>query len=263
MRLYMQLIAARIRAQLQYRASFLFEVASFAIITAVEFIAVTIVVQRFESIGGWALPDIAVLYGISASALGCAEMIARGFDAPFERMIMYGTFDSILLRPHGTYFQVLASEFQLRRLGRVIQGLVVLSIGLGQVAEWHTATAMALLFGISCSTVVYVALYSVGATLCFWTVKQPEVMNAFTIGGQQLTSYPLSIFDELVRIIFLSVVPLGAIIYPAALTILGRSDPLGIPATLIWFAPLIAAACAAVAWRFWTVGVAHYQSSGT
>jgi ABC-2 type transport system permease protein len=263
MQLYLRLIAARVRAQLQYRASFLFELASFALITAVEFIAVVIVVQRFDSIGGWALPEIAILYGISAAALGCAEMIGRGFDAPFERMIMHGTFDSVLLRPHGTFFQVLASEFQVRRLGRVIQGLVVLISGGMTLAEWHASSFIALLLGISCSTVLYLALYSVGATLCFWTVKQPEVINAFTIGGQQLTSYPLSIFDEAVRVIFLSVVPLGAVIYPAALTILGRSDPTGIPAALIWFAPLIAGAAAVAAWRFWEVGVAQYQSSGT
>lgn len=72
---------------------------------------------------------------------------------------------------------------------------------------------------------IYAGLIVTGATICFWTIKTPEIINAFTFGGQQLTSLPLSIYDRWIRVVFLSIAPVAFASYPAALLILGRSDP--------------------------------------
>jgi ABC-2 type transport system permease protein len=54
-----------------------------------------------------------------------AEGVARGFDT-FDRIIKEGDFDRILLRPLGTFFQIATREVQLMRLGRFLQGFIVL-----------------------------------------------------------------------------------------------------------------------------------------
>ncbi|HEX5690212.1 MAG TPA: ABC-2 family transporter protein, partial [Roseiflexaceae bacterium] len=124
--LYFRLIGARIRAQMQYRVSFWVELLGFALVTGIEFATIAILLSRFNAIGGWTLDEVALLYGMTAIALSLAEMITRGFDAPFEAMMARGTFDGVLIRPLGAFFQILASEFQLRRLGRTLQGAVIL-----------------------------------------------------------------------------------------------------------------------------------------
>jgi ABC-2 type transport system permease protein len=131
--LYLRLIGAKIRSQMQYKASFVLDVVGFAMTTGIEFAVVAILLGRFESVGGWSLAEVALLYGLSSIGFGFAEMVARGFDSPFERMMRAGAFDGVLTRPVGAFLQVLASEFQLRRLGRIAQGLAVLGFAMVQL----------------------------------------------------------------------------------------------------------------------------------
>jgi ABC-2 type transport system permease protein len=262
--LYFRLIGARIRAQMQYKASFGINLLGFGMVTTLEFVTIAILLARFGAIGGWSIEEVALLYGLGAVALGLAEMVGRGFDAPFERMMQQGTFDGVLTRPLGGFFQVLASEFQLQRLGRITQGAAALAYALTRLPiGWTPARALLLPLTILSGAAIYVGLLVIGATICFWTIKAPEVLNAFIFGGEEATSYPLSIYSRWLRSLFLYVVPLGFANYPAALLLLGRTDPHGLPAWLAWFAPLVAALFFAVALAFWRFGVSKYTSTGS
>jgi len=262
--LYWRLVGARIRAQMQYKVSFALELIGFALTTGLEFVVVIILLQRVPTIQGWSVADIALLYGLTSIAFGLAEMIGRGFDAPFEVMMQQGTFDTLLTRPLGTFFQVLASEFQLRRLGRTLQGGVALVYALlFAPIRWTVDGALLLPLTIVSGTLIYLGLMVIGATICFWTIKTPEVINAFTFGGQELTSYPLSIYNGYLRAIFLMLIPVGFVNYPAALWLLGRTDPHGLPASFAWAAPLVASMFFGTALTVWRFGVRKYASTGS
>ena len=262
--LYMRLVGARIRAQMQYRASFIFELFGFALVTGVEFGVLLILFNRFDAVGGWSLYEVAILYGLSSISLSLVEMIGRGFDAPFERMMQQGAFDGILLRPWGTFFQILASEFQVRRLGRTIQGFGALMFGIaGLTISWTSAKIVLLVLAALSGSLIYLGLFVIGATICFWTIKTPEVLNAFIFGGQQLTSYPLSIYSEAIRVIFLSIVPVGMAISPATLYRFDPSDPHGLRVGLAGAAFPAALLFLALSLAFWRYGVSKYQSVGS
>lgn len=262
--LYWRLIGARIRAQMQYKASFVIELLSFLVLTGLEFVAVAIVVARFGNVAGWTLRELALLYGLASISFGIAEMAGRGFDSPFATMIMRGTFDMLLIRPRGVFFQVLSSEFQLRRLGRVFEGLALLAWSLSSAAiDWSLPKLLILPIAVASGAVVYTALVVAGATITFWTIKTPEIINAFTSGGKELTSYPLGIYDRWIRVVFLFLVPVAFTNYPAALLILDRSDPLGFPAAAAWFAPIVAALAMGATLAFWRVGLRKYASAGS
>jgi len=159
---------------------------------------------------------------------------------------------------------VLASEFQLMRLGRTAQGLLVLGYALAVLPiAWTPATLLLLPLTILAGTAIYTALIVIGATICFWTIKTPEVINVLTFGGEDATSYPLSIYNRWIRSIFLFVIPIGFANYPTALYLLGRTDPFGLPAWAAWFAPPIAALFCTAALAFWRLGVSKYQSAGS
>jgi ABC-2 type transport system permease protein len=262
--LYFRLIGARIRAQMQYKVSFLLDLLGFALVTALEFTTIAILLASFNQIAGWTLDEIALLYGLTAMALSLAEMVGRGFDAPFEQMMQRGTFDGVLIRPLGTFFQILASEFQLRRLGRTLQGATVLLYAFTRLPiDWTLAKLLLLPLAVLSGAAIYGGLVVIGATLCFWTIKTPEVINAFTFGGEELSSYPLSIYSRPLRAVFLYIIPLGFANYPTALLLLGRTDPHGLPAWLAWFAPVVAVFFLAVALAFWRLGVSKYTSTGS
>lgn len=262
--LYWRLVGARIRAQMQYKASFWIDLMSFGLMTALDFATIAILFSRFHTIGGWSVAEVALLYGLSTTAFSLNEMIARGFDRPFEIMMQRGTFDSILTRPLNSFFQVLASEFQLRRLGRTAQALAVLGYAFVQLPIiWTPAHVILIPLTIASGVVIYLGLYVIGAAICFWTIKTPEVINAFTFGGNQLTSYPLSIYSQPLRAVFLWIIPVAFVDYPAALVLLGRTDPYGLAPSLAWAAPLVALVFLTIALAFWRIGVTKYQSAGS
>jgi ABC-2 type transport system permease protein len=264
LRLYLTLIGARVRAQMQYKLSFWLELLGFGLVTALEFATIAILYARFRSIGGWGIAEVALLYGLTATSFGLAEMVSRGFDAPFERMMQQGTFDTVLTRPIGSFFGVLAAEFQLMRLGRIAQGLGVLAYALVRLPiAWSPARLLLLPVAVLSGAAIYCGLVVVGATVCFWTIKTPEVINVFTFGGEEAASYPLSIYNGWVRGVFLFIIPIGFANYPAALFLLGRADPLGLPGWSVWLAPLVAAAFFGLALAFWRVGVSKYQGAGS
>src|SRR5262245_19773213 len=262
--LYFRLIGARIRAQMQYKVSFWLDLLGFGLVTALEFATIAILLTSFGGVAGWALDEVALLYGLTALALSLAEMSGRGFDAPFEQMMERGTFDGVLIRPLDAFFQVLASEFQLRRLGRTLQGAVVLAYAFARLPiAWTPEKLLVLPLAILSGATIYGGLLVIGATSCFWTIKTPEVINAFTFGGEELSSYPLSIYSRPLRAVFLYLVPIGFANYPTTLLLLGRTDPHGLPAWLAWLAPLAAALFFGVALLFWRLGVSKYTSTGS
>ena len=260
--LYWRLIGARIRAQMQYKLSFVLDIVGFMLWTGLEFAVVAILFSRFRSIAGWTIAEVGLLYGLSSIAFSLAEMAGRGFDAPFERMMLEGGFDTVLIRPLGSFFQTLAADFQLRRLARTFQGGVALVYGIVQAEiVWTPAKALAVPLTIVCGTLIYMALMVIGASLCFWTIKTPEVMNAFTFGGRELTSYPLDIYNRWMRGFFLSIAPVGFACYPAALLLLDRRAFL--PPWTVWLAPLAAALFFGAALSVWRLGVRAYRSTGS
>lgn len=261
--LYFRLVGAGLRGQMQYKASFLMATLGLAVISTLDFLVIALLLGRFPAVGGWTLPEVGLLFGFTTLALGLADTFARGFDSAFEQMMQRGTFDTILVRPAGAFLQVLGSELRLSRLGRVFQALAVLAWAFSAVPiAWTPQKVVLVPVTVASGTLIYLGLMVAGATLCFWTVKTPEVVNAFTYGGNLLTSYPMSIYPDWLRRVFFFVTPVAFCNYPLALALLGRRDPFGLPDWAAWAAPVAGAATFFAALSFWRLGVSRYQSAG-
>src|SRR5690242_10448456 len=115
------------RGQMQYRVSFGLAALSSTVVTLIEFGAIMVLFSRVPRIAGWSLWEAALLYALAETSFSTAEFFGSAFD-DFQLRISEGTFDRVLTRPLGTFFQVLAEELALRRLGRVLQGLLVLGL---------------------------------------------------------------------------------------------------------------------------------------
>jgi ABC-2 type transport system permease protein len=50
--------------------------------------------------------------------------LARGFDA-FSGLVVSGEFDRLLVRPQGTLVQVMGSQIEISRIGRLFQSVAV------------------------------------------------------------------------------------------------------------------------------------------
>lgn len=261
--IYRRLVGARLRSQAQYRASFLLMTLITFLGLLSELVAVLILFGRFGELAGWRVGEVAFLCGLGWIAFGLSEMVGAGFDI-FPATIRQGEFDRVLLRPVGVFTQVLAADFQLRRLGRIAQGGLALGLALAWTpVAWTPAKLLYLPLVLVCGAIMYMALTVLGAVLCFWTVQSIEVINVLTYGGTEMTSYPLPIYHDLLRRFFIFVVPLAFISYFPALYLLDKPDVLGLPTWLPFAMPLATAGLALAAVFAWQVGVRHYQSTGS
>jgi ABC-2 type transport system permease protein len=265
LRVYRRLIGATIRGQLHYRASFLLQVFSSFISTFVELLAIIILFSRFHEMAGWHVGEVALLYGLVSIAWAVTDMAAGGLEQT-GLLIRSGDFDRLLTRPVPALLQVLASDFQPRRLGRATQGalaILLAQLRLGLALRWTLAKALVFLAALASTGVVFFSVLVIAAAVTFWTVENSEAQNIFSYGGVELGSYPIPIYSAWLRNIFLYLVPLGLTSYEPALYILGKPDPLGLPGALRFTAPLVAALFLALALGCWRLGLRHYQSTGS
>jgi ABC-2 type transport system permease protein len=250
---------------MQHRLSFVMEAIATALGNLISFLTLALVLQRFTHIAGWTLAELAFLYGMVESAFGAMDMIFSGFDPQnFGKQIRLGRFDLFMLRPVNLTLQVLGSEFIMRRLGRISEGLLVLGLSFTWLEVCWTLPKLLYLPVVVASMVCFFGgLFIVGATITFWTVESIEVINIFTYGGTEMMAYPMTIYQSWLRRFFTYILPAIFLNYYPALYFLDKSDSLGLPTWTPFLAPVVGLAVLGAALVFWNYGIRHYQSTGT
>jgi ABC-2 type transport system permease protein len=263
--LYRRLIAANLRSQMSYRASFWLESLASFVATITTFLTLALILERFDNIAGWTLWEVAFLYRMVEAAFGVMDMLFSGFDPQsFGVQVRLGRFDQLLLRPASITLQVMGSEFVLRRMGRIAQGLLVLVLAFANLHIHWTLLKLGYLPIVFASLVAFFGgLFVIGATITFWTVESIEAINIFTYGGSELMAYPMQIYQDWMRLFFTYIVPAIFLNYYSALYFLDKPDPFHLGTWAHFLAPAAGFGVLAIALLFWRYGLRHYQSTGT
>ncbi|MFF5492039.1 ABC transporter permease [Streptomyces aquilus] len=262
-RTYRMISAMWIRSTMTYRASFAMTTLGNFTATAFDFVAILLMFSRVDALGGYALPEIAFLYGLSSVAFGLADL-GLGSMERLGRRVRDGTLDTLLVRPAPVLAQMAADQFGLRRLGRVTQGTMVLVYALATVdIDWTPLKLLLMPVMILGGAGIFAAVFVAGAAFQFVAKDASEVQNAFTYGGTTLLQYPPTVFaTELVRGVTF-VLPLSFVNWLPATYVLGRPIPLGLPDWVAFVSPLVAVACCALAGLAWRAGLRSYRSTGS
>jgi ABC-2 type transport system permease protein len=260
---YRRLAGAKLRGDLQYRASFVMFFAGQFLITFLDFVAIAVVFGRVTTLGGWSLYQVAFLYGASGVAFGLSDMFVSQVEYVPQR-IRLGTFDSLLIRPVSSLLQVVAEDFAPRRMGKVLQAAIILGVA---VAKLHLAwtvgrVAMTVCMVLS-GTLIFSAIWIAGGAACFWLLEGQEVMNSVTYGGNFMTQYPIHIYGAWLRRLLAFVTGTAFVAYFPALYILDKPDPLGLPSFMPFLSPAVAVVACVLAGAFWRVAIRHYRSTGS
>ena len=253
----------RVRSQLHYRRSFALQLLGYTVMQIIEVVAIVILFQRFSALGGWTLNEVLLLYAICAIIFEVADTIQNGLDLVPDH-VRTGDFDKLLTRPMSIYLQAMLLDTSIRHIGKLL-----LAIGLFTYAWVRVDPAVtlphALLLGsaILCGVALFVAIFSLGAIVSFWTVGSIEMINAISYGGSDLSQYPIHIYRDWFRWIFLWVIPVGVVIYYPTLILLDKPDPLGFAGIAPMLGPLLTIAFVAGVGLLWRQGVNHYHSTGS
>lgn len=262
-RAYRMIAGMWIRSTMAYRASFVMTTFGNFAATALDFVAVLLMFSRVDRIGGYSLPEVAFLYGVSATSFGITDLVVGSMDR-LGRRVRDGTLDTLLVRPVPVLAQVAADRFALRRLGRVTQGLLVLAYAIAVLdIDWTPLRLLMVPLMLLCGAAIFAAVF-----VAAWSLP---VHRAGRLRGAELLHVrrhhaPAVPADRLRQ----GPGARGHLRAPAGLRELaaravraGRPYPLDLPTWIAFTPPLIAAGCCALAGIAWRAGLRSYRSTGS
>ncbi len=249
--------------QMQYRASLFMLSMGQLLVTGIEFLVVLALFYRFDSLLTWSLAEVALFYGFIHMVFAFSDAFSRGFDL-MPLMIRTGELDRMMLRPVPVFMQLAGKELTLRRLGRLVQGMLVGIWAWNELNISYSIETIGLFFWAASSAfLLFQAIVILQATLCFWTTESIELGNLFTYGGVEAVQFPITIYPTSIQRFFLFVIPLAGVSYFPLVYLMGKANFFGIPVWIAFLTPL-------AGWFFWAfsllvfhLGMKHYASTGS
>lgn len=257
-RLYGHYVSIVLRGMMQYKMSFFLSVAGQFLFSFNVFLGIFFMFQRFSQVDGFTYREVLLCFSIVLTEFSMAEMVARGFDT-FDGLVRSGEFDRIMVRPRSPILQVLGSRFELTRIGKLLQAVVMFVYGIaGSDVEWTFARVLTVIFMLAGGIALFSGLFLIYAALSFFTLEGLEFMNVFTDGAREYGKYPVSIYGKRMLQFTTFIVPYALVQYYPLLYLLGRTqNPIYI------FIPLLATLFLLPCYGIWRLGMRKYQSAGS
>lgn len=258
MKLYFHYLSVHLRAQMQYKTSFVLTILGQFVGSATALLSILVLMDRFHVLQGYTTAQVLLCFGVVLMAFSLAECFFRGFDT-FAGVLSQGQFDRILVRPRNEVFLTLCTKIELSRIGRFFQAVLVFAYAIPHSGvTWTWDKILTLCFMVLSGMALFSGLFVVYASICFFTTEGLEFMNIFTDGGREFGSYPMSIYGKRLLRFFTFVVPLAAVQYYPFLYLIGQADHWWYPLT-----PIAAWVFLVPCGIFWKVGLRHYKSTGS
>jgi ABC-2 type transport system permease protein len=250
-----------VRASLAYPLSFWTMTIGGGLITFLDFVGLWIMFHTIDSLGGFGLREIGLLYGATGLGIGIADLLIGSVER-IGQHVRQGTLDAMMTRPVSLLVQVCADDFQPRRVSRILQAAAVFAWA-GWYVHWSPLRVLVATEMVTAGVVIFFCLFVAFSCLQFWTSDVSQFANAFTYGGNTITQYPLTVFPKEIVKSLTFVLPIAFVNWYPCLYLLGRDDPFGLPGWLQFASPLAAIALTGVTSLVWRAGVRHYSSTGS
>lgn len=263
LRAYAALLSGQFRSVTSHRASFAVELITNVGATVLDVATVFVLFRATRTVGGFTLPEAILMTSLTAAGFALADFAVGNVDR-LTTYVRAGTLDAVLVRPLGVLPQLLLMDLPVRKALRLVFGVGMLGVGAWlNHLHWTPVRVLLIVVAPIAAAVFFGAIFVLSASLSFWWIDSGEIGNGFTYGGRDFTSYPITAYGGWFRAIFAYALGFGFVAYQPALALLGRTDPLGLPAWAGYLSPLVALIVAAIAAVVWRSGVRHYRSTGS
>ncbi len=258
LKLYLHFVSINIRSAMEYKTSFCLTAIGQFLVSFNVFLGVFFMFRRFSQIQGFTYSQVLLCFSIMLLEFSLGEMIARGFDM-FPSMVRQGEFDRVLLRPRSLILQVLGSKFELTRIARILQAVVMFLYGIvNSRIVWTVPKVFTVFFMLIGGTCLFCGIFLIYAAVCFFTLEGLEFMNVLTDGAREYGKYPIGVYGKRMLQFATFVVPYALVQYYPLLYLLDMRKSM-----IYVFLPLGAVLFLIPSYLLWRFGVKHYQSSGS
>jgi len=260
---YAALLGGQFRSITSYRTSFVVEMVTTIGGTALDLLTVIVLFSTTRQVAGFTLPEALLIVSLSSCGFVLADFTVGNIDR-LKTYVRTGLMDAVLVRPLGALIQLVLMDLPLRKVLRLVLAFVTLVVALTMNdVVWTPGRVVLLAVAPLAGGVFFASIFVLSASLAFWWVDSGEVGSAFTYGGRDFTSYPVPVYAGWFRAVFAYALGFGFVAYQPALALLGRADPLGLPAWTGYVSPLVAVLAVTLAATMWRAGIRHYRSTGS
>ena len=258
MKLYLNSLALHLKSELEYRINFIISFLSQILIFFTYYFVILALFSKFNNIKGFTLYEVLLCFSIIQFGFSFNEVFARGIDK-FDKLIIEGGFDRLLLRPKNLILQVLCSDGDFVKVSRLIQSIIVLIIALINLKiEITFMKIICLILMLISSCVIFFGIFLLAASYCFITIQGLEVRNVFTDGGKHMAQYPIGVFKKGFVFFFTFIIPYAFVNYYPLLYFIGKKDNI-----IYGFSPLVVLLYLIPCFIVFYMGVKKYEGSGS
>ena len=248
--------------QLEYRASYAIRMLSKIVNWSSRFILILVMLNRFGSIGSWNTYEVLFLYAMDVLTYSIASTFCMPLIVLPSR-ISQGVFDGILTKPVNSLFYYLCNDISAGYTSNYIIGVGILLISAFQLRlKMSIVNILLFLIVLAGATLIQASAFFFTMVPSFWMIKNNVLYNLFYRNLTSFCQYPINIYDKGIQFLLTFVTPYAFINFYPAQFFLGKQDSLFHP-VFQYLTPAIGIVLIVLAYRFWLIGIKHYNSSGS
>ncbi|AIG24892.1 ABC transporter permease [Brevibacillus laterosporus] len=260
LRIYGRLLRASIRSRMQYKWNFIISNVMIGLLLVVDFLGITVLLWKFTDIQGWTLYELGLIFGFASISEALFRMFASEIHE-FEKYILQGEFDQVLIRPISPLVLLLSRNIDIGRLGQLGQGMLVCGYSFFQLMRHGqdiTGILMWMPIIIIGGALICFSLSLIVATFSFWMGRISDLQVFLFYAPMNASKYPISLYTGWLKTLFFTLMPIAFVNYTALSYLLDKGGSW----ILLLVSPLVALAFLGAAISFWNFGIRHYHSTG-
>jgi ABC-2 type transport system permease protein len=256
------LISARLRSQTAYRGSFAADVAGQVVLALTEFVELYAILHNVPTFGGLTFAQALLVFAFASIGFSVGDLLLGETDAMTDAIRM-GKLEVLLTRPLPVLLQLMTSDFQLRRVGRLAFALLAMAAALFLTdIVWDPGKVVLFMVTPLAGAAIFGALFVGAGAAQFWLVDGRQFGNAFTYGGRYVASMPGAALFLPMQVFFTFVVPATLVAYAPSLVLLELEGPAGIPDWTGWLGLPAAVVLWGLMLLLWRAAIKKYTGAG-
>ncbi|GMT41636.1 MAG: ABC transporter permease [bacterium] len=262
-KIYLRLSLASLKARMEYKTSFLFYVVAIVVYYAGQLGVLAVVLSRFKTINGWAIGEIAFLYGLLTFVGGFTFLFFHSLTN-FDTMIVKGEFDRTLVRPLSPLGQVIFSQFEVSTIAHIVLGVAAMYYGtVLSGLEWTLYKALFFPLVVVGGVLIHASIRIFVSAVAFWTLRNSSLVHMVVFSSKEFIVYPVTIYNHGVQFFLTFIFPIAFVnFYPAHYFLERSGENLFHPALQL-LTPVVGIVTFSISLVAWRVGINHYQSAGS
>ncbi len=191
-----------LQSALEYRGAFIAQILGMILNNGFYFIFWIIFFDRFDSVRGWGLSDMFLVFGVTAASFGITAMLFGNAFALSE-IIAGGRLDYYLSMPRPVLLHTVASRSISSGIGDFIYGLI--SFGLSGYFTWDGLGRF--VCGVILAGMAFGSFMIIVHSLTFWLGHAGALSGLLMNAMLTFALYPISLFDGPAKFLLFTIVP--------------------------------------------------------